>query len=704
MPTPESVQQIRFIEGVDRTEDARLTNAGSWFTTENLYGRSPGVLAKRPGSKLIVDGRPATNGPLNDGVNIAGQIRVPANPAYTVTASLLRKGEGNLTAASPGVLKASFKQNLFSSVSSQLKGTRQPVPKINAVVPRTKHLPVQAARSNFLTLQPHRVAGLHRVYMDPGTRFWVVALNFEGGNPDRLAYITGSELLGYELQLIPQEDSSDRPIISTSGADFHFINFRGGDPETEDLKDAKYSHWAIAVNGVDAPIAIKKGESGGIQIAPLQIGPYDSWPLSDSDPQMVACNALAVLGGQVVYGGFRMVDDGAEERWDNYICFGDPGEPQKLASTKGLLSTIRIGESEAEPVTALAVSAVPTGSQGPKGQLYAFTPHKVVVADGKPPVSGNPTGVNFSSTAFPIGTNSPRSVVQTPHGVVFFGSDGQFYLLAGGQPQPIGEAVRKTFAGMTPRQQKQCSAVWDQKEGYYKFSHPDTTAVKGTGSYSVQILGNNRADADVPEVQAWADLRYLAGGQKDLGVRWYLPMTGMKHSCFAVADGAEDRGEIFAGSSIDGSIYQVSLPGYTTDPNPSAPTSSANIYSAGATGLFDLGDAHVDKTITALSFGFGCDRVTGIKTSIIVNADNTALQTQQVFTRTVTPTNAILGSTFTLGTSTLASPDAFELFTERSGSRMRGKTFRFTFEETSGASDLFYSDISFRVIVAQRRI
>lgn len=691
MPTPESVQQIRFIEGVDRTEDARLTNAGSWFTTENLYGRSPGVLAKRPGSKLIVDGRAATAS--------AGNIKVPSNPTYSVTASNLVTGMGNITLASPGVLKAAYKQNLFSSVSAQLKGTRQPVPKINPLVPRTAHIPVNPSRTSYSSLAPHRVAGLHRVYMDPGTRFWVVALNFEGGNPDRLAYISGSD-----LQLIPQEVTGDRPIISSSGADFHFVNFRGGDPETDSLKQPEVSFWALATNGVDAPIAIMKGESGGINIAPLQIGPYDSWPLSDTDPQMVACNALAVLGGQVVYGGFRMVDDGTEERWDNYIAFSDPGEPHKLASTKGLLSTIRIGASEAEPVVALAVSSVPTGSQGPKGQLYAFTPKQVVVIDGKPPVSGNPTGVNFASTAYPIGTNSPRSVVQTPYGVVYFGSDGQFYLLAGGKPEPIGEAVRKTFTGMTPRQQKQCAAVWDQREGYYKFSHPDITAVRGTGMYSVAVLGNGRADHDVPDVQAWADLRYLGGGQKDLGVRWYLPMTGMKHSCFAVADGAEDRGEIYAGSSVDGSIFQVSLPEYTTDPDPSNPTSTASILAAGVTGLFDLGDAHVDKTITALSFGFGCDRSTGIKTSIIVNADNTALQTQEVFTRTVTPTNAILGSTWTLGTSKLASPDAFELFTERSGTRMRGKTFRFAFEETSGGGKLFYSDISFRVIVAQRRI
>lgn len=554
--------------------------------------------------------------------------------------------------------------------------------------------------ANYLNLPVHRVAGLHRLYGNDGLRFWIGALDLEGGHADRLFYINSSG----NIQLINQEVDGNSPVITTSGADFYFIPYRGGKPADVDLSDPEKSYWVMGTNQADEPFCIKLISDLPVVTA-MQIGPYESFPLSTGQARLAAVQALAVYGGQVVYGGFRLVSSTDEERYDNFICFSNPDEPHKLAQTGGLLSSIRIGASEAEPVTAMGISTIETDAMGPKGQLCVFTEKQVFVFDGFPPISGNPTGTNFISNSFPFGCNSPRSIVNTPAGLMFFGSDCRFYLIRNGVPTPISTAIDPTFAGMTPRQQKQCAAVWDKNAGYYKFSYPDCTTVVGSSAYRGQRDTNLTAllaHKVVPDTQAWADMRYI-GQANDLGVRWYLPMTGMYHSCFASADGAEDRGEIYAGSSIDGCIFEVSLEEYVSDPTPGTPTSTTNITTSGVTGLFDLGDAHIDKTITAMSYGFGCNSAVGLTTSVIVNADNQTMSTQESFSRTVTPSAALLDTTFVLGTSNLSSGDSFEFFTERSGSRMRGKTFRFTFEETSGSARLFFSDISFRAIVAQRR-
>ncbi len=697
MPKPEQIQQIRFIEGVDRTEDSRLTHAGSWYATENLYGRSPGVLAKRPGSKLIVDGRPGARG---------GTVKAP-DAAWSIPTGKLSAGEVSLTDVTSAPMYTTVKTNFFTNVASNRRGTFGLRPKVNPLVPiGHTQLPTSGG---YVNLPFHRVAGLMRLYMNAGKRFWIGAVNCEGGVSDRFFYIDSTS----ELQMVPQEYVANQPIIASSGADFFFVPYRGGVVADETLEDPELGHWAIATNQVDMPFVVKQLSNGNPGIASLEVAqqayPGD-FPLAITDQRLCAVQAICVWGGQLVWGGYRLTTAESaavtEGMFDNFICFSDPGEPSQLAGTGGVIASFRVGDSEAEPVTALATTAQPADIASQKSQLLVFTDRRLKVYSGLPPVGTDVDGTDFSSNEFPIGCNAPRTVVRTPAGVVFLGSDGRFYLFAGGRPNPISVAIESTFRDLTPRQQKQIAAVWDQGEGYYKVSYPDVHAMRGPAGYRGGLstnLTSFRSEHYVNDRQAWADMRSLGEGS-DLGVRWYLPMIGMKHSCFASAEGSEDQGEIYAGSAVDGSIFHAFRSDYLTDPSPRTPTTAVDIRASGVTGLFDLGDAHVDKLITALSFGFGTDRSAGISTSIIVNADNQALQTQEIFTRTVTPTNAILGSTWTLGTSSLASPDAFELITERPASRLRGKTFRFTFEETSGASRLYYSDISFRAITAQRRI
>ena len=536
---------------------------------------------------------------------------------------------------------------------------------------------------------------------------WLVgAYNFEGGLPDQLFYVNDDD-----VYLLPSSNGANETVISSSGADFFFVPYRTKVADAS-VADPKVGYWAIGTNQANSPFVIKLGSTtlgDEVRCAPMCV--RKSNDSVSTGQKLYAIQAICVWQGAVVYGGFRMMDNAGanEERFDHMICFSQPGEAHLIARDSNVIYSVRVGDSEQEPITAMITTAVPTDSVGIRSQLCVFTGKRVTIFDGLPPVDENPLGVNFSSSIMGVvGCNAPRTVVTTPHGVVFLGSDGVVYLLKGLDGLvPIGSAVKAVFASMTPRQQKQCAAVWDP-EGFYKLSYPDVRPSGSVKQYSglldwLRIA--SRADADVPDRQFWADMRGLGQPAIDIGVKWYGPMVGMKHSCMTVASGAQDRVEIYAGSAIDGSIYQVALSDYVTDPNPQTPTSAVYIECGAATGLYDLGDAHVDKLVTALSFGFGTDRTTTVVSGIIVNQDNSAIAAQEEFTRVVTPSGALLNSTFVLNSSVPTSGDVFELVTERPGSRLRGKTFRFTFYETPAAgAKVFFSDLSFRAILATRRI
>lgn len=705
MPTPDQVIQQRIINGVNRLEDARIGDPGSWYATINLYGRQPGILAKRPGSRLLVYGR----GPIAVGEDDP-DIIVPTT-RWDVASALMGPGEADLAASvvTEGVLRSAYRSDTFATVTNSLLGTRQLRPKYNAIAVAPNDLTHSTDALPFLRVPVQRVAGLHRIYFDQHDRWLVGAYNLEGGNPDQLFYVEDES-----AYLIPtvSDITSGEAVVLTSGADFFFTPVRMTFVDGEAV-DPKYSYWAMATNQVDQPLAIKMGgttEGDKVRVTALAVHAQNAGVAADV-PMLYAAQSIVVWQGAVVYGGFRMRDNqgGLEQRYDNHVTFSDPGEPHLLAQTDGAISTVQIGDSENEPVTAMAVTSTPTDSQGIKAQLCVFTGKRVAIFDGLPPITDSPLGTNFQSVITGIvGCNAPRTVVTTSKGVVFLGSDGCIYIVDGtrGVVQ-IGTAIQSVFANLSPRQQKQCSAVWDP-EGFYKLSYPDVNPSGNVRQWEGLLDHTRKAkrpEADVPDRQFWGDLRGIGQPAIDLGVKWYGPMVGMKHSCSTVANGAQDRGELYAGSAVDGSIYQIALPDEVTDPTPGDPNTDAYIEAGAVTGLYDLGDAHVDKLITALSFGFGTDRGTTVVSSIIVNADNSAMVAEDVFTRVITPTGSLLGSTFTLDLSPLTSGDTFELITERPEDRLRGKTFRFTFYETPAAgAKVFFSDLSFRAIIATRRI
>lgn len=144
-----------------------------------------------------------------------------------------------------------------------------------------------------------------------------------------------------------------------------------------------------------------------------------------------------------------------------------------------------------------------------------------------------------------VGTLSPRSVVLTPHGTVFLGSDRQVYLLPFGTSklEPIGQKIRSTSTGTygienIPIAQlpNACAAYHD---GFYKLS---ITIPGGTT--------NTR--------QYWLDIDNLSRDEEGHYGPWYGPMLGMSINCFVVQNGSGDDGRLLGGNAnATGYVYRM---------------------------------------------------------------------------------------------------------------------------------------------------
>lgn len=773
MPTPDQIIKLRAIQGVNLIEDARITDQGSWEKTQNLYGRNPGALAKRPGSSLVLrgaSGKIAAPSGKNTGPKEPYLDNGRLGPGETLTGL-----SGNHLAGAENILDGGT-DLLGNAGPTALKGVYGIRPMVAHNSPMRGYLPINPDHVN---LDPVRVAGLFRLYFDKGDkRYWVGAYNMGAGLADQMFFIN-SDNEAHLLNIHPE-------VMKSIGGEYHFVPFRFKGPTADEGDD----YYAIVTNGIDMPMVLKDGSynvtNDYVNVAALNVVPAHSSVASgdpgDSVERLFGAQAIAVYNGAVVYGGYKMFNRDtyntriaagdsvvtasakATTPYDNFITFSIVGEPHRLVESEGTVSSIRIGDTAAEPITAMTINSIASDAQGVKGQLVIFTSSRVAIFDGVPPTSGNPGGVNFHSVAMKdIGCNAPRTVTRTPYGIVFLGTDGIIYLIppySSSGPMPIGRAIEPLFRHLTPRQQRFCASVFDN--GWYKISYPPVNQ-----AYNIAAGGSSS-----PGHQYWADLRYLGGDAFDQGARWYGPMVGMYHSCYAEAQGAQDAGEIYAGGSRNGDVYQIGREDLATDPtiNETLTTwTTLTAYTVGAfvkpvsntyqyryqrwecvtagvtagpeptwtttpvvnvtritdgtvvwiyrglrtvasieveavTGLFDLGDAHIDKTLSALSFGVNTNRATTVETNIIVYGDASGSINGETFTESVAPAGPVWG-TFVWGTAKWGSPNSFTLVTERPTSRLRGKTFRFKLRETANARALMhFSDLSFRAIIATRRI
>ena len=154
-----------------------------------------------------------------------------------------------------------------------------------------------------------------------------------------------------------------------------------------------------------------------------------------------------------------------------------------------------------------------------------------------------------------VGCDAPRTIINTPKGTIFLGTDHQVYLLPFGSTkiEPIGhhlirqDPTTSTFLGLesmtTANSPKACAAYHD---GFYKLSF----ATSGTA--------NN--------VQYWLDVNRLGMNEGGHATPWYGPMVGMTISMFALQNGVGDTNKLLGGNSGNlGFVYFLNDAGTYTD-------------------------------------------------------------------------------------------------------------------------------------------
>jgi hypothetical protein len=560
----------------------------------------------------------------------------------------------------------------------------------------TINVPINS--SGKVSFPPLRVNSLHRMYTDYGQRrFLIGAFDFEGGQGDKLFYVDESTNTPVTRLMTLNE------MTVGSGGEWSFIDFYNVDPDDEDEK-----YYVIGTNQVGKPFTVSLDSADAPVASLLTVKATDG-----TDKVLYSVNSLCQYKGSVCYGGFTygLADGTLISDKSNYLCFSNPGEPDDIAETDNTILDVKVGDSPFEPITKVVTNSTLTDAQGIRGQLVAFTTKRVAIYDGFPPVS-NGEEVNFVSVAVgDVGCAAPRTVVQTPAGLCFLGTDGLVYIIpkfSNAGPRPISRAVEQVFKHLTIRQQKQCAATYD--DGHYKISVPEVNysgtefTVKG-GLYPF-ILPNGNFNASVPNVQYWLDVREpLNPGDIDFGATWSGPHTGMKHSCFAKGTGPEDYNILWAGSAIDGTIYQVSVEGLASDPNPVSPAGTAVPLAYDIqTGQFDAGDIHVDKSVKSFQYGFHVSRALTVTAMLWTSGEVPNSVAGESFTDAFTPVGTLLDGNTTMGDLILAPPNSYRFESNHPATPKRGRTFSFGWYTAPAAGALVkFSDFSFVFEVHKRR-
>lgn len=157
------------------------------------------------------------------------------------------------------------------------------------------------------------------------------------------------------------------------------------------------------------------------------------------------------------------------------------------------------------------------------------------------------------------GCNAPRTMVWTPKGAMWLGTDKQVYLLPfdSAAPIPVGHKVQSNIyltgvKGIEDTANANISkACATYHEGFYKL------AITGSGGI-------------VNDTQWWLDVDRLYKDEKGLYGPWYGPMKGMTISIFEVMNGEDDGGQLLGGEST---------------------TSGSKVYFLGQRGVYgDLGN------------------------------------------------------------------------------------------------------------------
>lgn len=208
-------------------------------------------------------------------------------------------------------------------------------------------------------------------------------------------------------------------------------------------------------------------------------------------------------------------------------------------------------------ITSISLHSVENTSTGVNAMVLIMKPSSIYLMYG---TNLDPTATGFDARIDPIGGGdavgciSPRTIVSTPKGTIFLGSDLQVYLLRYGSSQliPIGHKIQSqnTSAVMGIESipvailSKAC-AIYNK--GFYKLAVAPPGGTTNTRQYWLDI---DRLDAD--ERGRWGP--------------WYGPMTGMSVSCFVNQNGSGDDGRLLGGEgNATGYVYRMNEAGTYTD-------------------------------------------------------------------------------------------------------------------------------------------
>lgn len=219
-------------------------------------------------------------------------------------------------------------------------------------------------------------------------------------------------------------------------------------------------------------------------------------------------------------------------------------------------------------ITACIKHAQNTADTSVVSQLLFFTDNTTWVLAGSDFVTLD--DVVLHEVAGDIGTSSPKSVVRTPKGVIFFGRqqgrNNIFIVLGeglGARIVPVGDAIRQELAKIPASALDDVVAVYH--DGYYRLS------VRPSGKIS-----NTR--------EWWLKM----DGIRQENIAWYGPMErGVGMSSIIVRSGANDNNDLIGGGE-NGYVYRLDT-GFNDD--------GASIDVEIETGFYDFGFASQEKCL-----------------------------------------------------------------------------------------------------------
>lgn len=737
------IVNVRIMRGVDLNVNARLVDPGTYLSTTNLYARLKGILELRPGSLLISNVISAYVAPVLPATLSA--IHNPVEPMLTTGwkknlnpppypeggARAYYNAANTIQAKIPEYLQNPVQVMGGVSLASNWKGAVAPHSLSYTIVPTTApgHVwqvstagtsggtqpswPAKPAPGDTIadggviwTFKGYNlgasniVEALERLNLPhAGKAFWVGAMS----NPiaDFLFYIDPTT-----NNMVPIPSNGLEGAISGHNCIWQIQRARVA--STVEADNDRVTVNMIAVNGVDRPfvltVNVTAQTTGGDTLNASQ-------PFTVTQPVFSATHApnraltapkcFCVYGNQVAWGGFCMSEqngDGDIQHFENFLCFSDPTSANGSSTltpittladdgSTGIL-TIQIGETPDEAVLALSGSPAITDGFGMQGQLIAWTGYKTVIYNGPLPSSGNaiPPGFGLAATG-ETGTWSPKSVQRTSYGTVFLGSDGLVYLVAlDNRIVVIGRALEPILGNQT-------QIFYSRVCSYYH-----------KGFYHLFFPGTANSNTNTQE---WvADLRSLQlGNPQDQGVEWFGPFTGRSVNCVKVARSPQDPFIIYAGLSHLPAVIKLEDTTTYSDPDMSNLTGPKIIYQWGAlTGDLDLGDAHMDKIVSAFSIGIMTLQPVSVIGTIAAMSDVEGQALGFTATKTVTPNAPVLGA-MTLGVNAnLSSFNNFSLPTWQPSSTIRGRAFNVSFL-ASPTVEAFarLSDFEFRLRAIERR-